>query len=222
VGDLLELLLLAVASAFYPVLLAVVIIFLGRPHPKRLLLFFLAGAMLVSVSIGIAAVNVLNAADIGSSGRHSFGAAVYFTIGIAAIVVGAHFLRTRPKPKKPKKDSDRPSLTERALSRDSSWLVFALGIVLNLPGLWYLAGLKNIGLADYSKAAEVALVLGFNVIMFSFIEIPLLGYLFAPEWSQRQVTRFNGWLHRNGRHMGGWIGVGIGCYLLVRGILALV
>ena len=198
------------------------IIFLGRPHPKKLLLFFLAGALLVSVSIGIAAVNVLDAADIGSSGRHSFGAAVYFVLGIAGIVVGAHFLRTQPKPKEPKKDSDRPSFTTRALSKDSSWLVFALGIVLNLPGLWYLAGLKNIALGDHGKAVEVALVLAFNAIMFSFIEIPLIGYIVAPEWSQTQVTRFNSWLHRNARHLGGWLGVGVGLYLVGRGIAALV
>ena len=40
-----ELLLLAIAAAFYPALLAVVIIFLGRPHPKRSLTFFLAGRL---------------------------------------------------------------------------------------------------------------------------------------------------------------------------------
>lgn len=214
-------LLLAIASAFYPVLLAVVIIFLGRPHPKKLLLFFLAGAMLVSVAIGLAAVNFLNAASLGSSSRHSFGGGVYIALGITAIVVGLHFLRTRPKAKPAKKDK-KPSLTDRALSRDSTWLVFVLGIVLNMPGIWYLAALKNIGLGDYSEAAEVALVLVFNVIMFSFIEIPLLGYVFAPEWSHRQVSRFNDWLHRNARHLGGWIGVGLGAFLVARGMYVLV
>ena len=55
--------------------------------------------------------------------------------------------------------------------------------------------------------------------MFSFVEVPLIGYLVAPDWSRKQVDRFNGWLHRNGRHLGGWIGVGLGIYLIMRGIL---
>jgi len=201
-------------------LLAVVIIFLGRPHPKKLLLFFLVGALLVSVSIGIAAINILDAADIGSS-RQSVNAGFYLVIGVVSLVVGAHFLRTQPKPKKPKKKSG-PSMTQRVLTKDSSWLVFVLGIVLNLPGIWYILGLKNIALAGHGEAVEVLLILGFNAIMFSFVEIPLIGYLVAPEWSHMQVERFNAWLHRNGRHLGGWIGVGIGIYLITRGILAAV
>lgn len=199
-------------------LLAVVIIFLGRPHPRRLLVFFLAGALLVSVSIGVAAVNVLDAADIGSSSRGSVNAAFYLVIGVAAVIIGAHFLRTEAKPK-PKKDSG-PSMTERVLTKDSSWLVFALGMVLNLPGLWYLLGLKNISLGGYTSAEEVVLILAFNVIMFSFIEIPLIGYVVAQSWTQQKVTTFNTWLHRHGRHLGGYIGVGLGIYLIVRGIVA--
>jgi hypothetical protein len=215
-NNLLELLLLAVASAFYPLLLAVVIIFLGRPHPKLLLLYFLGGALLVSLSIGIVAVNVLDAADIGRSTRGTVNAALYIAVGVAAVIIGAHFLRTAPRAKK---DSG-PSMAQRVLTKDSNWLVFALGMLLNLPGLWYLLGLKNIALGDYSEAEEVLLVVGFNVIMFAFVEIPLVGYAFAPEWSHRLVSRFNGWLHRNGRHLGGWIGVGLGIYLVTRGIVA--
>ena len=212
----LELLLLAIAAAFYPALLAVVIIFLGRPRPKKLLLFFLAGALLASISIGLIAVFALDGADFGSSAKNSFGAGLYIGLGTLGLIAGLYFLRSTPKPKQPK---EKPSMTQRVLTRDSSWLVFVLGIVLNLPGVWYLIALKDIGLSEYSDSVKVLLLLGFNVIMFSFVEAPLIGYLVAPDWSHQQVVRFNGWLHRNGRHLGGWIGVVVGTYLLVRGIL---
>jgi hypothetical protein len=208
--------LLGVAAAFYPALLAVVIIFLGRPHPKRLLLFFLAGALLASVTIGLVAVFALDGAHLGSSTKHSFGAGLYIGLGTVGLVAGLYLLRSTPKPKQPK---EKPSMTQRVLTRDSSWLVFVLGVVLNLPGVWYLIALKDIGLADYSDATKVALVLGFNVIMFTFVEAPLIGYLVAPDWSRRQADKFNGWLHRNARHLGGWIGVGLGIYLIARGIV---
>ena len=147
------------------------VIFLGRPSPKRLLSFFLAGALLVSVGIGLAAVTVLDAANLSSSTQRTVHAAIDIPLGIVAVVVGAHFLLTAPKPKQPKKDSG-PSLTQRVLSKDSSWLVFLLGIILDMPGIWYLIALKDIGLADYGTAEKVLLVLGFNVVMFAFIEVP--------------------------------------------------
>ena len=197
------------------------VIFLGRPSPKRLLSFFLAGALLVSVGIGLAAVTVLDAANLSSSTQRTVHAAIDIPLGIVAVVVGAHFLLTAPKPKKEKKDSG-PSMTQRVLSKDSSWLVFVLGIILDMPGIWYLIGLKDIGLADYGTVEKVLLVLGFNVIMFAFIEVPLIGYLVAPEWTRRKVDGFNGWLHRHGRHLVGYIGFGLGLYLITRGIEAAV
>src|SRR5215210_2344598 len=165
---LLELLLLAIAAAFYPALLAVVLIFLARPHPKKLLAFFLAGAWLTSLSIGLVAVFALEGAGLSSSTKVSVGAGIYLGLGIVAVVVGAHFLRTPPKQKE-RKDSG-PSMTQRVMSKDSTWLVFVLGIVLNMPGVWYLMALKDFGLSDYNNAEKVLLLIGFNLVMFLFVE----------------------------------------------------
>jgi Sap, sulfolipid-1-addressing protein len=216
---LLELLLLAIAAAFYPALLAVVIIFLGRPRPKRLLTFFLAGAWLVSMTIGLVVVFGLDGAGIRSSTRGTINASIYISVGAFALVVGGYLLGRTPRPKTPKQDG-KPSLTQRYLTKDSSWLVFVLGIVLNMPGVWYLIALKDIGLTGWTSAEKVLALVGFNLIMFAFVEAPLIGYLVAPDWSRRLVDRFNAWLHRHGRHLAGYIAVGIGIYLLVRGILA--
>ncbi len=177
-----ELLLLAIAAAFYPALLAVVIIFLGRPHPKRSLTFFLAGAWLASLTIGLVAVFVLEGAGLDSSSRGTFNAAIYIALGALAISAGAYLLWRPPKPKKPK-ENGKPSMTQRVLTKDNSWLVFVLGIVLNMPGVWYLIALKDIGLADWTAAEKVVALVLFNLIMFSFVEAPLLGYLVARDWT---------------------------------------
>jgi hypothetical protein len=58
--------------------------------------------------------------------------------------------------------------------------------------------------------------------MFSFVEAPLIGYLVARDWTHTQVERFNSWIHEHARHIGGYIGVAIGLYLLARGIVAVV
>ena len=44
-----------------------------------------------------------------------------------------------------------------------------------------MVALKDIAELDETFAATLALFLGFYLIMFMFIEIPLLGYVFAPE-----------------------------------------
>lgn len=215
--SLLELLPLACAAAFYPALLAVVIIFLGQPRPKRLLFFFLVGAMLGSVTIGLVAVFALDAANLGSSSRRSFGAGLYLAVGILALY-GARRLLGEPRPKKEKKKKEGPSMTDRVLTRDRAWLIVLLGIVINMPGLWYLMGLKDIALGGYSDAQKVVLVVAFNVVMFAFIELPLIGYLVDPEWTHAKVDAFNAALHKHARHAGGYVALVLGFYLIGRGI----
>ena len=61
-------------------------------------------------------------------------------------------------------------------------------------------------------------MLGFYLIMFAFIEVPLVSYLVAPEWTGQATARFNAWLNRNGRKLAiGALGV-FGIYLIVKGI----
>jgi MFS family permease len=220
VTDLLELLLLACAAAFYPALLAVVIIFLGRPRPKRLLFYFLIGAMLGSVTIGLVAVFALDAANLGSSSRVSLSAGLYIGIGVVALYAANRLLHEpRPaKEKKKEKEKEGPSMTDRVLSRDRAGLLILLGIVINMPGLWYLMALKDISLGDYSHAEKVVLVVAFNVVMFMFIELPLIGYFVDPEWTRRKVDAFNAALHRHARHVGGYLALALGLYLVGRGM----
>jgi hypothetical protein len=93
--------------------------------------------------------------------------------------------------------------------------------VLDLPGLWYLIGLKKIAEGGYSDAAAAALVIGFNVIMFAFVEVPLVGFLVAPERTNALVEKFNAWLHQNIRHLLAWLALAVAAYLIVRGLIGL-
>ena len=57
-------------------------------------------------------------------------------------------------------------------------LAFLAGIVCNIiPGVVPVVALKDIAELDYAFAETLALVIGFYVIMFMFIEIPLIGYM---------------------------------------------
>ena len=86
----------------------------------------------------------------------------------------------------PAADSGR---IEQMLERGAP-LAFVAGIVLNLfPGFFPLIALKDIAELDEGFATTVALVLGFYVIMFALIEVPLVGYLVAPAWTAQATAR---------------------------------
>ena len=103
-------------------------------------------------------------------------------------------------------------------------LAFVAGIVFNIvPGVVPLVALKDIAELDYAFVETFALVLGFYLIMFMFIEIPLVGYVVAPERTARADDELQR-LARPQRSIASGIGVLalIGVYMIVRGILRIV
>ena len=61
----------------------------------------------------------------------------------------------------------------------------------------------------------------FCVIQQALLELPLVGYAVAPEWTQDAVERFRAWLGRNGRRAAIYGAAAIGALLLVRGFVTL-
>lgn len=53
------------------------------------------------------------------------------------------------------------------------------------------------------------------------LEVPLLGYIFAPEWTQEKVTGFRSWMGRKGRSATVIGASVIGAYLVARGVITL-
>jgi Sap, sulfolipid-1-addressing protein len=64
----------------------------------------------------------------------------------------------------------------------------------------------------------VLLVVFFCVMQQLLLELPLLGYVFAPEWTPGVVSRSRAWLHRRGRRIAIVVLVVLGLVLVVRGV----
>ena len=122
------------------------------------------------------------------------------------------------KPESADDDKKEPWST-RILARGSVSLVFFAGLIINVPGAAYLVGLKDIAAGKYSTGAEIALIVGFNLIMFALAEIPLAGLLIAPERTQAMVDRFNHWLSSHSRQIAIVLCAFLGLFLVVRGIV---
>jgi hypothetical protein len=94
-------------------------------------------------------------------------------------------------------------------------------MVLTLPGVAYLAALHELDNLNYSTALTILVILGFNVMLLILLEIPLIGYVFAPERTVVAVQNFRGWLSKNGLKAGIYVSAGLGALLVVRGVIEL-
>jgi len=235
-----ELLLLGVASAFWPTLLAIVILSVRAPHPGRLMASFLAAGLLTTVVVGLSVIYALQESPGTSGAKHSFGPLAQIVVGSLAVLaaLALHYRHSRRPPEvdaeapQPEVDAEapqpevdaaapRPGWIERMLARGAA-LAFVAGVVLNIvPGFFPVIALKDIAEMEKSVAETTVIVIGFYLIMFAFIEIPLLGYVFAPARTAREAQRFNTWLDRNAHRLAvGALGIA-GTYLIVRGITLL-
>jgi len=94
-------------------------------------------------------------------------------------------------------------------------------MLLTLPGGRYLAALSELAKLDYTTAATVAAVVLVNLILLLLVEIPLLSYALAEDWTPLAVERFKEWIGRNRRRIVLLVALAIGGVLVVRGAVAL-
>ncbi|HET7555422.1 MAG TPA: GAP family protein [Gaiellaceae bacterium] len=217
----LEILLLAVASAFWPTLIVVVVVALRLDHPIRILVFFVAGALLTTISIGLAIVFALDGTSVASGSNRSVSAGIYLVAGALSILAAGALWRYGGRPREPKPPRTQPSLAERSIERGAP-VAFAAGVVLNIiPGTFPFVALVDIAKLDVGDAAKVAAVVVFYVIMLAFAEVPIVAYAIAPERTIAATTAFNEWLARNGRRVAAVVLAAVGAYLVVRGLVKL-
>jgi hypothetical protein len=228
-----SIILLAFGACVFPTLLACVAIIISRPAPRLLLLAFYAGGLLTSVSTGLVVLTVFTNGDevLGNTSSSAHPTTSIVT-GVVALL-GAWLMastrghamlaqwRTRHGHHRKRPHREGPSWAERTLGRASWRIALLVGAIINLPGPLYVLALGEIARGGYSVVGQVALVLLFNAIMFLLLEVPLVGYLLAPETTTARVAAMSRWLNANGLRITGWL-VGLaGAGVLLNGIAAL-
>jgi Sap, sulfolipid-1-addressing protein len=230
-----DILLLAFVAAANPTLLAAVTLMLFLPSPKRLLLGYLAGALLTSVTIGFVIVFVVHDSGATSTARSTVSPSIDIAVGailllVAYVLHGGHDqrLKERRRQKRRAKDGGEepaekgPSKVEQLLGRGSARITFALGVVLTLPGISYLAALHDLQTLGYGTVGEILVIIGFNVMLLILLIVPLVGFFVAPERTVVEVQRFRSWLTRSGRRMAIEGAAVLGVLLVIRGLIGYV
>jgi hypothetical protein len=214
----------AFLAALNPTLLAATTVMLLLDHPRRLLLGYLLGALMTSMTLGLVIVFALDGS--AETAQHTLSPAYDLVLGGLLIVLSYGItnwdrtsLAERRRRRKETKPEKGPPLWQRTLSRGSAWMTFVVGALLTLPGASYLIGLHKISEHNPSTAGVVAMVLLFNLIMLVLLEVPLVGFTVAPDQTRRAVDRFKAWFALNARRLGSRIALVFGVLLILRGLI---
>ena len=219
----------ALTAALNPTLLGATTVMLLLDHPKRLLLGYLLGALLTSVTLGLVIVFALDGS--ASTAQHKLSPALDLALGGILLVVAwvirpgrepneRGWLAERRRRRQEAKEDKGPPKWQQTLSKGSARTTFVVGALLTLPGASYLIGLHKIADSDPSTVGGGCRRSSlFNVIMLVLLELPLIGYVFAPEWTPRAVERFKDWFSRNARRLAFRAALVIGALLVIRGLI---
>jgi hypothetical protein len=128
-------------------------------------------------------------------------------------------MRERRAEKKADKPDKGPPLWQRQLQKGSPRMSFVIGALLTLPGASYLASLTEIHKLNTSTTAEIGLVLLVNLIMLAPLEVPLICFAVAPDWTPGAIDRAKAWVGRHAHRFAIGLSAGVGLLLVIRGII---
>jgi hypothetical protein len=237
-------LLMAVIAGVTPARIGAVAYILSRRRPTRLLVAYLVGGFGVSLIFGGLIVVALDSANVGKSssippaGEIAVGAvallvAVLVATGITARIrdsakarraldhgiempsiagAGPHSIDSVPG------FDDLPRHLQDALRSESPWIAWVAGVAVGMPTSYYLAAIAAILNAGVGSGGQVSALLVFNVIAFAAAEIPLVGFLIAPDSTRARVDQVYRWISAHQRLIITALAAIAGTYLILIGL----
>ena len=217
---------LAFLALLNPKLLGVDLLLLENRRPRMMFACFLAGAIGLSVTIGVLDVLVLQVGTVRDQGSVSAG--FELLLGGALLAVGALVatgrLRGRQKtpaggaPAADKKDG----WAERLLREPRPGLAVAVGVLMGTPGASYVTALIHLVSGQNSTATQIAGVVVFNLIQFSVAIVPLICLMVWPEGTERSLRGLSAWVSTHARQLIAGVALLVGAYAAISGFARLV
>ena len=209
---------LALLAALSPTALLVTAVYLGSDRPKLIAALYLAGALIMSLVMGIVILLVLRNAGLSHADERSPRYGFRLGVGILLLAAGIVVATCRGA-----RDPQRPhrGLLSRVTQKPAPASAFLAGVIIFAPGATFLAALQVIATAQASlelTVVAVTIVVAINVLL---VWLPIVFYLAAPELTTRYLSAFNGWLRANGTTISVWVLIAAGAFLIANGIYGL-
>jgi hypothetical protein len=207
-----------------------VVLIMRRPDPRRQLITYYAGGLVASFTAALVLIAAFDAGHSVGASDSAVSPGVDIAIGLLALALfwvlvsgrdrGLRERRAGRKATRQPELAGREPWSRRMLERDSLGLTFAVALVLNLPGAMYLVALKDIAESSAGTGKTILWVVLYNLIMFALAEVPIAGYMIAPDRTRERVEAFNEWLGGHGRQIAIGLCGTAGAVLVARGLIA--
>jgi len=209
---------LAVLAAISPTVLVLAVVYLGSGRPRQTLLAYLAGALLMSIVMGIVVLVLLRAGGFSLPKHRTDRYGLRLGLGILLLVGGLVFARRKPKPPDP--DHPKKGIMSKLIANPAPYTAFLAGILVFAPGITFIAAIQVVATskADLSETAA-ALAVAINVAL---VWLPLLTFLIAPEATTRRLAAFNAWLRRHSHVILSVVLIAAGLILAINGLTGLI
>jgi hypothetical protein len=211
---------LGLLASLSPTALLIVAVYLGSAEPRLTAMFYLGGALAMSVLMGIVLLFALRSADLSLSSEHTPRYGFRLGLGVALLMIGIALARRRSRA--PESTGSQPGLVYRMAANPSSRSAFLVGILVFAPGATFLAAVQVIATARASVGLTVLAVVVVVVLNVLLVWLPILMYLIAPGPTTHYLTLFNGWLRANGRKIASGVLLVTGAILIGNGVYGLV
>jgi hypothetical protein len=216
-----EVFLLALATAVRPTSVAAVYAILAHDARTRLMIGYVAGGLAFTLAFGLLIVGVAHGIHVKGGTSETKGI-VEIACGVVALVFGLGVLTGRlsgpalddtPKPH----GRMRSALDRRLTTRTA---VIA-GPATHIPGLFYLIALNLIVAHDAATSTNLFALLTYNAVWFALPLAALVLCVVRPEMARRLVGAVGQWSRDHTRDILLATSFVVGIALVIRGVLAL-
>ena len=211
---------LALLASLSPTALLVTAVYLGSARPRLTGMFYLAGAVLMSLIMGIVLLAVLRRVGLSHPREHTPRYGLRLGLGILLLAAAAFVAKRKPRPPDP--EQARAGLVSRMVANPGPLSAFLVGLLLFAPGITFLAAVQVIATARASvelTALAVIIVVVINVLL---VWLPILLHLIAPGVTGRRLSAFNAWLRSHGQIVLVVVLIVVGVIMTVNGALGLI
>ena len=211
---------LALLAALSPTALLVAAVFLGSARPRPTAASYLAGALLMSLVMGLVVLLALRSFGLNHPSQHAPRYGLRLGLGLVLLAMAA--VVARRKPRQPDPGNARQGILSKMIADPRPLSAFTVGLLLFAPGVTFIAAVQVIATARASPELTALAVLVVVIINALLVWLPFIFYLAAPEFTTRHLKAFNGWLRAHGTTILVVVLLAAGVILVFNGIDGLV
>ena len=210
---------LALLAALSPTALLVAAVYLGSARPRVVTVFYLAGAVIMSLVMAVVILAILRGVNLQRPAEHEPKYGLRLGLGILLLVAAVVVARRKPRPPDPAKADQ--GFISKMVADPAPMSAFVVGLLIFAPGVTFLAAVQVIATARASFDLTVLALLIVVVINVLLVWLPIVLHLVFPAATTRYLTAFNGWLRAHGKLILICVIVAVGGIMVVNGIYGL-